>query len=185
MIDKKNIDLHIHSSSSDGKFSAEKIPFLAKKAGLSTIALTDHDTIHGLYDFEKAGLNECIETISGVEIEVNNVKRKFIEIHILGLFIDKTNVKLNKLLDFSLNERINQKKIIIDNLRKLGYNITFDEVNSIVQSEIGRPHIAKILLQKYPKKFNSISNVFEKLIGTGMPAFSPRLKLVSFEETTV
>ncbi len=175
------IDLHTHSTASDGKLSPSELVKTAKSAGLKAIALTDHDTIHGIDEFIEAGKVESIETVPGVEIEVQAEDKGFLDIHILGLFIDQKNKSLNELLDFSLGERVKQKKLIVEKLNNLGYSITFDEVLSIVKKEVGRPHIAKVLLKNHPDKFSSISDVFDKLIERDKPAYVPRLATVSFD----
>jgi len=177
---EKNIDLHMHSTASDGKNSPSELIDKTKEAGLLAIALTDHDSITGLSELIKAGEEKNFEVVPGVELEIND--GNFKEIHVVGLFIDPENKKIKKMIKDAQEERIKNKKEIIDKLNKLGYEITLREVEAIAEDTIGRPHIARVLVQKYPKQFKTVSEVFEKLLHNGKPGFVPRKKFISFKE---
>ena len=178
----EKVDLHVHTNASDGKFSPTEIVSMAKKAGLKAIAIADHDTTDGIDAFMEAGRKEGIKTISGCEFEINEKERGFFEIHILGLFIDHQSPIIKKIIEETTEERIRNKKEVIAKLNSLGYKITFEEVLKETRSEIGRPHIARVLIKKYPDKFKTIGEVFEKLLGTGKPGFVPRKVFISFKE---
>jgi 3',5'-nucleoside bisphosphate phosphatase len=176
------VDLHIHSTCSDGKYSPSELVKLAKKKGLGAVALTDHDTISGLEEFLEAGKKEEIETIPGVEIEAHEIKLGFSEVHLVGLFVDRENKALKDLLEGSSKQRELQKKKMVEKIASLGYKISFEEVKKIAGKEIGRPHIAKVLLKNNPEKFSSIDEIFEKLLIPGTPGYVEREKFVSFNE---
>jgi 3',5'-nucleoside bisphosphate phosphatase len=181
-----NIDLHLHSTASDGKYSPSELVLKLKKADIKAAALTDHDTIKGVNEFVNANKDNVdvpIELIPGVEIEVGEKERNFTTVHVLGLFIDSTNSSLNELLDNSSEQRTKQKKEIILKLNELGYEISFEDVRAIAKGVVGRPHIAKVLVERYPKEFRSLSDVFVKLLSPNNPAFIERSKMVSFNDS--
>jgi 3',5'-nucleoside bisphosphate phosphatase len=165
------IDLHTHTTASDGSLSLEALVKAAKKAGLKAIAITDHDNIRSA---RMAAKTEGIEVIPGVELTVYDYPLHYLDIHVLGIFIDPKNKALNSKLAKLEKEREAQKKATVALLRKLGYKITFAEVKKKAKGVVGRPHIAKVLVERYPKEFPSVSAVFEKLLGRGRPAYLER-----------
>ncbi|WAM34524.1 PHP domain-containing protein [Caldicellulosiruptor morganii] len=170
------IDLHIHTTISDGTYSPEEVVLLAKEKGLSAIAITDHDTTDGVKMAVKKGQDVGIKVISGVEISADFE----IEMHILGLFIDVDNTLLQgklKMLEMFRKER-NPK--IIEKLRKMGYDISMEDVERVAAGDvIGRPHIARVLVQK--GYFEDTKAVFENLLGFGKPAYVKKEKLKPYE----
>ncbi len=170
------IDLHVHTTYSDGVFSPEKIVDTALAAGLDVIALTDHDNIlsHQLaVDYAKSVVPKDsakpLEIIPGVEI---NTLYKGYEIHILGYFMDLENSDFQKLLKSQQNARVKQTKEIITLLnKKAGIKIKYDDVKQLVAEggSIGRPHIAKAItmaggtmsvIEAYNKYINDSSPVY-------------------------
>lgn len=171
----KKIDLQMHSIASDGTFSPKELVDLAIKKGMRAIAITDHDTISGLDEAIEHAKNKDIEIVPGVEISCSESEFKP-TIDVLGLFIDHKDPDLNVFLDKYKEERVNEKKKIIEKLNSLGYEITFQELLEEGSDSLGRPSIARILIRKYPEKFQTIPQVFDKLIGKGKQAFVPRKK---------
>ena len=164
------IDLHIHSTASDGTETPSHLIDLAEDAGLSAIALTDHDTVSGLEEFLAAGKGRRVRTIPGVEIS-SWIHSK--EVHIVGLFIDPTCPKLVSFLENMRNERIARNTGIIRKLQSLGYEITEEEVMIMAKGEsIGRPHIARILVSK--GYFEDIQGAFDALLKRGGKAYMAR-----------
>ncbi|MCW8966661.1 MAG: PHP domain-containing protein [Candidatus Pacearchaeota archaeon] len=166
----KKIDLHIHSTASDGKLSPKEIVDLAIKNNLSAIAITDHDTPQGSKEAREYSKNKNIEIVEGIEITVTppeNCK----ELHIVGLFIDSKDHKLNSIK--KNNEKIVEKAIreILDKLNKLGYKIKFEELVTGGEKNLNRPFIANILLKKYPNDFLDRKDIFNKLLGKNGKAF--------------
>lgn len=166
------IDLHTHSSASDGTFSPAEIYASALELKLSAVALTDHDTVSGLPEFNAAAVDhpEC-EAVNGVEISCQLSDR---EIHILGLFIDYRSKPLNELLSFCRNERMKRNRDMFLKLHFLGYDLSLDmpEFGGKELLEIGRPHFARALVNRY--NFPTLQSTFDKLLGHNKPAWIKR-----------
>jgi adenylyl-sulfate kinase len=173
-INQGNVDLHLHTTASDGKLDPEEFIISAKKAGYTAIAITDHDTTAGLNRAINAGNKIDLEIIPGIELSSIEENR---EIHILGYFIDPDNEELQNVLAKIIEARHNRACHMIDKLKKFGISISAEEVQAISGGEfIGRPHITKALLEKgyikmKPKPF---SNEF---IGRGGKAYVERFKI--------
>jgi predicted metal-dependent phosphoesterase TrpH len=169
------IDLQIHSTYSDGTLPPRQLVEEAKKLNLLAIALTDHDTVEGIPEFLKAGLEFKLITIPGVEISAQSELPAGGHLHILGLFIDHHNKELRTNLAFLQSHR-NQRAIkIVKRLKDLGIEISVAELQQEAgKGSIGRPHIAKILLRK--KVIPNLQAAFEKFIGKGKPAFVEKTK---------
>ncbi|AZT90899.1 PHP domain-containing protein [Caldicellulosiruptor changbaiensis] len=170
------IDLHVHTTFSDGTYSPEDVVELAKEKGLFAIAITDHDTTDGVKIALKKGQEIGLKIISGVEISADFE----IEMHILGLFIDVDNTLLQEKLKMLEGFRKERNPKIIEKLRKMGYDISMEDVEKVASGEvIGRPHIARVLVQK--GYFDSTKAVFENLLGFGKPAYVKKEKLKPYE----
>ncbi|MDD3237379.1 MAG: PHP domain-containing protein [Candidatus Gastranaerophilales bacterium] len=170
------IDLHVHTTYSDGAFSPEKIIDTALDVGLDALAITDHDNVlsyNMATDYAKKiipeGSKKPLEVIPGVEI---NTLYKGYEIHILGYYMDLENADFQKLLKVQQNARIKQTKEIISLLhKKEGMHISFEDIKKLVApgGSIGRPHIAKAItlaggtmnvIEAYNKYINDASSVY-------------------------
>lgn len=165
------IDLHTHTAASDGSFSYDELVSKARIIGLKAIAITDHDTIAGVKNIKKI---PGLEVIPGVELSIFDRTLDYMDIHVLGLYINPNNKNLNQELEKLSKEREAQKKATVEKLNELGYKITFEDVKKKATGTVGRPHIAKTLLEKYPNDFCSISDIFIKLLGRGKPAYIER-----------
>lgn len=169
----KTIDLHTHSSYSDGTLTPSELVLFAAKNGLSAIALTDHDTINGTLDAIKVGEKEGVEVIVGIELSAYTS----CELHILGLFIDYKNEHLNKKLDFLISERNERNAKILEKLSKL--NIVNLDLTKYKSISLTRAHIARELVEKgYCKNTNE---AYEKYIGFGKEAYVKREKMTPAE----
>ena len=145
-MDSELIDLHIHTSASDGTYSPQEIVDLAKKQGLKAIAITDHDTIEGNKDAIEAGMKKGMEVIPGVEISVEWNKKP---VHILGYYINWKNEKLSMELQKLIKFREERNPQIIKKLNLLGLSISYDDVKMRAgEGTIGRPHFAQVLIEK-------------------------------------
>ncbi len=163
------VDLHIHTSYSDGAFSPEKVIDTAIEAGLDAIAVTDHDNVLSFAIAHDYAKDKSIEILPGVEI---NTLYKGYEVHILGYFMDLKNSDFQKLIKMQQQARIKQTKEIITLLgKKAGIKITYDSIVKQVAEggSIGRPHIAKAItnaggtssvIEAYNKYINDDSNVY-------------------------
>ncbi len=165
------IDLHIHTTYSDGTFSPEMVVDTALECGLDVIALTDHDNVlsHKVAgDYVKKN-NIKLEIIPGVEI---NTIYKGYEVHILGYFMDTNNADFQNLMKTQQEARVRQTREIIELLnKKAGIKIKFEDIKSLVAEggSIGRPHIARAItnaggvnnvMEAYAKYINDESNVY-------------------------
>ncbi|VVC03812.1 DNA polymerase III PolC-type [Candidatus Bilamarchaeum dharawalense] len=166
------IDLHTHTNASDGSLTLEQLVEHAKSVGLKAIAITDHDCVLSAAKIPKT--KSKFEVIPGVELSIYDHQLGYLDIHLIGLYINPKNPGLVKRLDQLQKEREAQKKATVAKLNELGYKITFDEVKKKADGSVGRPHIAKVLLEKYPNDFSSISDVFSKLLGRGKKAYLDR-----------
>ena len=173
------IDLHTHTTASDGTLSFEQLVAEAKRAGLKAIAVTDHDTVESA---KKITGKEPIEAIPGVELSVFDHTLGYEDIHVLGLFIDPKHKNLNSKLAALTRQREEQKREMVKKLNELGYAITFEEVKALATWGVGRPHVARLLVKKYPEEFHTVHDAFEKLLGNGKPAYVIRQNGFGLEE---
>jgi len=165
------IDLHMHTTYSDGKYTPAELVKKASDCGLSVISITDHDSVNAIKDAIDYGKQLGVEVIPGLEISTD-VDDK--EIHLLAYFIDIENEELKKYLSFFRDERLHRAKRMVQKLRNLGIKITIDDVLAHAKnSAIGRPHIAYAMTD-----LGIISNyfeAFEKYIGDKGPAFERKI----------
>jgi predicted metal-dependent phosphoesterase TrpH len=174
------IDLHTHTDASDGILSLEELVHKAEEAGLKAIAITDHDTVQNarrLKDIESS-----VELIPGIELSVYDNKLGYIDLHVLGLFINPEEPRLLSTLERLEADREEQKKAIVERLNELGYGITYEETKAKAGGAVGRPHIARALMDRYPEEFRSIGEAFEKLLDQGKPAFLSRTAFFGLED---
>ncbi len=168
------IDLHFHSIFSDGDLTPEELAANGRKAGLTAMALSDHDTTEGVPRFLAACAAEGIEGASGVEISAEYNPGTM---HMLGYFVDLDNAALaDALINIRDGRRLRNLKIV-EQLRALGCDMTFEECAALAGGEVvGRPHIAQILEKKgYVKNKDE---AFEKYLAKGKPGYVPRFRLL-------
>jgi 3',5'-nucleoside bisphosphate phosphatase len=172
------VDLHIHSAASDGRYTPEEIVHMAVTAGLTVIALTDHDTIDGLIPaIEAAREYPALTLIPGVELSTDVPNG---EIHVLGYFIDYTGQEFKASLERMQNSRADRADKMVAKLKELGCNIELERVREIAgNGALGRAHVAQALLEK--GYISSFKEAFSKYIGHGCPAYVGREKLTPVE----
>ncbi len=172
------IDLHIHTSASDGKFSPEDIVHRSAELGLTVIALCDHDSVDGIVPaLEAARGFSQIRVIPSVEVSTYAPGS---EVHLLGYFIDYTDPELKATLVSLRSSRRERAKRIIAKLEGLDVHIDWGRVQEIAGSgSIGRPHIAQALLEK--GYITSFKEAFTKYIGFKGPAYIERQKITPAE----
>ena len=171
-MDRKLIDLHTHTNASDGSLSPSEFIFECKNAGLSAVAVTDHDTTAGVAECVKLGKQHGIDVISGVELSAEFPG----ELHILGLFINPdapSFEKAKKLFSLYRAQR-NEKQILL--LKKNGFDISNDEnIKSRSFETIGRVHMANALVNcGYAYDYNS---AFKSFLTPDSSYFVKRQKL--------
>ena len=167
------IDLHVHSTFSDGSLTPEDLVSEACSAGLTAVALTDHDTTAGVPRFLKAAEGRPLRAIPGVEISAD-VKAG--TMHMLGYFMDLETSSLNDQLKWIREGREMRNAEILEKLRKLGLSITWDEVKSYAGDDVvGRPQFAKALLAHgYARNWD---DAFDRYLGKGKAAYAERRRL--------
>jgi 3',5'-nucleoside bisphosphate phosphatase len=166
------IDLHTHSTASDGSMRPAELVRYAKRRGLSAIAITDHDTVDGIQEALDEAEKEGIEVIPGIEISTDFKP----EMHILGYFFNSNHLRIKDSLIVLKNGRDSRNTKIISKLNEIGISITLDDVVRETLGEImGRPHIAKALMSKGYVK--SISEAFDKYLCDGGIAYFKRFEL--------
>jgi predicted metal-dependent phosphoesterase TrpH len=168
----KLIDLHVHSTASDGSYAPAEVVRQAKEGGLAAIALTDHDTVDGLAEAMAAGEQLELEVIPGVEISAQYPGGTM---HILGLFVNYHNGLLDKRLAVLKQARIDRNPQIIAKLNGLGIPVTLARVQEISGGgQVGRPHIARALLEA--GYVSSIQEAFDKYLGYQRAAYVSKFR---------
>lgn len=166
------VDLHTHSTASDGIYSPTELLRQAAEVGLKVQALTDHDSTNGLVEALQAAQTHGIELIPGIEL---NTDVKGGEVHVLGYFIEYQRTELQAVLSTLRDARVLRGQRMVEKLNEQGLAITWERVREIAQGSVGRPHVAEALLEKGYVK--SIGEAFDKYIGAGRPGYIPRYKL--------
>jgi 3',5'-nucleoside bisphosphate phosphatase len=170
---KKNVDLHIHTSFSDGTFSVPEIINIAFQKKLKAISITDHDCLDAYPFAQQQGSQLGMEVIPGLELssEINGV-----DIHVLGYFVDIFNDPLIQKLKELKQARYLRAEKIVENLNRQGIDLRFETVLNIAGSAaIGRPHIAAALLKE--ELVYSFREAFDKYIGYESAAYVRKLSI--------
>ncbi len=173
----RRIDLHTHSTASDGLYAPSELVRLAHETGLDLIALTDHDTTNGLDEAQTAGATLGVTVIPGIEINTNLEPRG--EAHILGYFLDRSDTGLQANLKLLRDLRERRGERMVEKLRAQGINITWERVRQLGQGAVGRPHVARALMEG--GYASSVSDAFDRYLNPGMPGFVPRYRLAPAE----
>ena len=176
-----DIDLHTHSTASDGTLTPTELVAHAREVGLKALALTDHDTVAGVEEALAAGEKYGVEVIPGCEISAETPDYRM---HILGLFLPPRPEKLIRVMDGLLEHRHNRNHIIVGRLNDLGYSITYDEIRAIAgEGSVGRPHIARCLMDKHI--VSSIQEAFDRFIGPKGKAYEPKKILTDKDAVSI
>jgi predicted metal-dependent phosphoesterase TrpH len=170
----KRVDLHLHTTYSDGRLTPGELIQIAAEQGIGVIAITDHDTVNGI---EPALLaTECfpyVTVIPGVEINTDVHQG---EVHILGYFIDYKDQPLLKILESLRNSRKARAQKMLDKLGKMGIHIEWERILELADGgSVGRPHIAQALLEG--QHVSTLQDAFERYIGRNGPAYAERDRL--------
>lgn len=171
------VDLHLHSTASDGTLSPAEIISKAHEMGLTAIALTDHDSLAGIPEAVDAALKFSLTFIPGLEMSSEYGDR---DVHILGYFIDYTQAHLIETLAELRVARVNRARTMVERLADLGLEIDFAEVEKYAHGgAMGRPHVAQVLVKQ--GLADDISDAFARLIGRGGPAYVSKHVLTTFQ----
>lgn len=174
------MDLHAHTTASDGSLKPKELVNYAKEKGLSAVAVTDHDTIDGLDEAVKEGINIGLKVIPGVEISLDFKK----EMHMLGYFPKNNYRNIHNILDDLRLSRNKRNIKMAEKLNELGFKVSVEEAEIEASGRIvARPHFARVLLKK--GYVSSIKEAFEKYLGFGKPAYVEKEKLTVQEGISV
>lgn len=174
-MDHRIIDLHVHSTESDGTLTPEDLVAEAKKAGLAAFALTDHDTCQGVCKAMPLAASAGIELIPGIELSTNYHGK---EVHIVGLYIDIENEQLLKKTAEYRKCRSERNALMVEALQKEGLSITMEElVAENPDCVITRANIARFLYEH--GKIKSVREAFDRYIGDHCKCYVGRLKVAS------
>jgi len=172
------IDLHIHSTASDGTLSPSEIISLAHSLNIGAIAITDHDTIDGSKEALTLDIPPSLKLLTGVEISASsNPSLPYAgSFHMLGYSIRLDDPALNRALDMLQDARRNRNPKIVKRLNNLGINLSLKDVaDEFGEGQLGRPHIAQFMVKRGFVK--SINEAFDKYLGTGRPAYVDKYRL--------
>ncbi len=168
------IDLHTHSTASDGLYTPAELARLAHEVGLDLIALTDHDSTDGLAPAQAAGAPLGLTVIPGIEINTSLVETRG-EAHILGYFVDPANAGLQANLRLLRDARERRGERMVEKLRANGYMITWERVRELAGGAVGRPHVARALMEA--GYATSVSDAFDRYLNWGAPGYVPRYRI--------
>ena len=164
------VDLHVHTTASDGSVSPRDVVSMATMLGLKAIALTDHDTMAGLQEAGETAVLMGISVVPGIEISSAYGGK---EVHVLGYFLDPEAAPLQEYLEWVRSTRRTRNEKILEKLAKKGYQISLDALErSHPDAVIGRPHIAEALVEQ--GAVSSVKEAFRRYLGEGRSCYVPR-----------
>ena len=170
MVSRRRLDLHLHTTYSDGSLPPSEVVKRAGNARVLALSITDHDTLDGVPEAMEAGAALGIEVVPGIEISSRLGKT---EVHILGYFLNAQHQGLLRELERIRETRHRRNAETIDKLNQLGVTVTYDEVRELAgPGSIGRPHIARVLMRK--GIVQTAREAFERYLAEGAPAYAPR-----------
>jgi len=166
------IDLHTHTTASDGLLAPAGLVALAREAGVGVLAVADHDSTEGVNPAMAAGTRVGIDVIPAVEINTDVHES---EIHVLGYYIDHYQPWFQDFLHRLRDGRVNRAAKMVEKLNAMGIPVDFARVRALAQGAVGRPHVARALMESGGVSTNE--EAFEKYIGRNGPAYVERMKL--------
>lgn len=164
----KKIDLHVHTTASDGTLSGREVVELAAQSGLAAIAVTDHDTVSGYAEAAKAGAELGVEVVPGIEISTKYGGA----VHILGYYIDPDSDKLRPVLDWVVNDRNERNRKMAELMAADGLPVSYDDMRRRFGDVIGRPHFADILVEL--GMADTVQDAFDRFVEKGQRYYIPR-----------
>ncbi|MDQ7784562.1 MAG: PHP domain-containing protein [Desulfomonilaceae bacterium] len=175
------IDLHVHTTMSDGTVSPRDVVRLASRKGLRAIAITDHDTVAGIPEAQDEGRSAGVEVVAGVEI---SAQWSHGILHILGYFVDFHDEQLLRALEYLRRHRLERIPKILSKLRDEDVFISTEDIRQAAQGGVpGRPHVANVLLQK--GRVSTLQEAFDRYLKKGAPAYVRKVKLLPSEAVRV
>lgn len=162
------VDLHMHSTASDGVYSPEALMNLAADLGCTHVALTDHDSTAGLPPAREAAKRRGMQLIPGVELSCGAQK----EIHILGYGFDPENAALRAFCEARVAQRVARTEAMVQKLCELGKPIEMKRVRELARGVIARPHVARAMVEA--GYVTSVADAFDRYLKPGRPAYVPK-----------
>ncbi len=163
-------DLHCHSTASDGEHAPSEVVAAALRAGITMLALTDHDTIAGVPEAVQAARNTSLKVVTGCEF---SVRVGWGEMHLLGYFLPSQNEELESFLAGQRESRLERAREMVSRLKGVGVDVSLDDVKEIAAGgAIGRPHVARALVRA--SAVPDINAAFDRYIGFRRSAFVPK-----------
>ncbi|HEX3272546.1 MAG TPA: PHP domain-containing protein [Ktedonobacterales bacterium] len=169
-----HIDLHTHSTASDGLFSPTELVRRASEAKLTLIGLTDHDTTNGVAEAQAAGASLGVTVIPGVEINTT-ITHSQSEAHVLGYYLDLDQPAFQATLAFLRDAREKRGERMVQQLRDEGISVEWSRVRELAKGTVGRPHVARALIEA--GYATDVSDAFARYLTRGKAGYVPRFKL--------
>ena len=171
-IQQAEVDLHMHSTASDGALPPAQVVAAAQAAGLSAIALTDHDTMAGVGEAIQAADEVGIRVVPGVELSAHDGAE---EIHILALHVTRPGPLESRLAYFRTARELRARRIV-ERLNSLGISVDYEAVmTEAAGGSVGRPHVARAMIRAGAVRDSR--EAFDKFLAAGRPAFVPKERL--------
>lgn len=167
------IDLHSHTTASDGQHAPRELVALAAEAGVTVLAVTDHDTVAGLAEAMEAARARGVELVPGIEVSAFVLRK---EAHILGHFVQPDDADLARLATRLREEREQRMEAMVSKMRELGYPVTMRHVRDVAgDAQLGRPHLARVLVNQ--GWCLDVKDAFDRFLGSGRPGWVDRFRL--------
>jgi len=171
----RTVDLHTHTTASDGTYSPARLVELAGEYGLSAIAITDHDTVAGISEATEAGARTGVEVVAGIEISVEYPRDRGV-MHILGYDLDTQSPALLEALEWVQEWRRDRNPRMVDRLREMGIDVSIEDVEAVAGGgQIGRPHIARAMVAN--GAVGNLQEAFDRYLQPGAPAYVDKGRL--------
>ena len=164
------IDLHMHTTASDGTDTPSEVVRLAFRQGFETIAVTDHDSMEGVEEARREGAKCGLAVIPGVEISAMGEK----EVHVLGYGMESTG-EFEEMLSHMRRQRDERMIRMVKKLNAMGVSITLEQAVQDATGAVGRAHLARALVRRGSAR--DIRDAFNRFLAPGRPAYVPREKL--------
>ncbi|MEW5739191.1 MAG: PHP domain-containing protein [Myxococcota bacterium] len=171
------IDLHSHTTASDGELPPEEQVALAASKGVTVLSVTDHDTVGAIEACQRAAQRLGVRLVPGIEVSTYLNRR---EVHILGHFVDPSEARLSNFEKRLKAERERRMELMVDKVKGLGFPVTMQMVRDLAGDvSLTRPHLARVLTEL--GFTSSPKEAFTRFLGDGKPAYVPRLELAPKE----
>ncbi len=171
------IDLHVHTTFSDGLFTPEQVVAEAKRLGLAAVAITDHDSVDGVERAVAAGRKLKVEVVPGAELSVTV---SGIDVHLLAYLFNYRHPVVESFFAEVRKKRLERAEKMVVKLRELGVKVEFERVRELAgDGAVGRPHVAQAIVEAGGAA--SIAEAFSRYIGYDGPAYFPKMRLTPLQ----